>query len=40
VDEHGLRLPDSFVAYVVRKSDEMDADTVDEAWWNEGRPSW
>ncbi|WP_436771261.1 hypothetical protein [Yinghuangia sp. YIM S09857] len=33
VEEHGVRLPDAFVAHVVLRSEELDCASVDRTWW-------
>jgi hypothetical protein len=33
VDNHAVRLPQSFVTHAVSRLDEIEAATVDPAWW-------
>jgi hypothetical protein len=39
IDEHAVRLPASFVTHAVQRLEEIEAATVDDAWWKSVQPT-
>ena len=38
LDEHSVRLPESFIRHAARRLDEIEAATIDSTWWTTVEP--